>query len=141
VETKSHEVIDAVNAFKNVIATLMNVKEVVTVETEPDGEIASQMFSNGIVHINKKIDEELYEEGILNEIKRRIQVMRKEMGLVESDKIEVSISSEKAIESILEKQKKKLAQDVNAAKLHFAQETEMKEFEIDGRIVRIAAKK
>jgi len=141
VETKSHEVIDAVNAFKNVIATLMNVKEVVTIETEPDGEIASQMFINGIVHINKKIDEELYEEGILNEVKRRIQVMRKEMGLVESDKIEVSISSEKAIESILEKQKKKLAEDVNAAKLHFAQETEMKEFEIDGRIVRIACKK
>jgi len=93
------------------------------------------------VHIDKKIDEELYEEGILNEVKRRIQVMRKEMGLVESDEIEVSISSEKAIESILERQKKKLAEDVNAAKLHFAQEKDMKEFEIDGRIVRIACKK
>jgi uncharacterized protein YkvS len=141
VETKSHEVIDAVNAFKPVIASLMNVKEVVTIESAPTGEIVSQFFKNGIIHLDKKMDEALYEEGIFNEVKRRIQVMRKEAGLVESDKIALSISTEDELKGIIEKMKEKLMGDVNASKLLFEQSKEMGEYSIDGRVVRIAIKK
>lgn len=141
VETKSHEAIDAVNAFKPVIAKLMNAKEVVTVEAEPEGEIASQMFSAGIVHIAKKIDEELYAEAILNEVKRRVQVMRKEAGLVESDRITLNITSEKEFEDILEKHGKRLSGETNAEKVSFEATKDMKDFDIDGRLVKIAIKK
>ncbi len=141
VETKSHEVIDAVNAFKQVIQSLMNVKEVVTVESVPSGEIVSQFFKNGIIHLDKKMDEALYEEGIFNEVKRRIQVMRKEAGLVEADKISLNISTEDELKGIIEKMKEKLMEDVNASKLLFEQAKEMGEYNIDGRVVRIAIKK
>jgi len=141
IETKSHEAIDAVNAFRDVAKKLMNVKGVFTAENGPEGEFSSQMFSAGIVHVSKKMDQELYEEGILNEIKRRIQVMRKEAGLVEADRIEVSISCEKAIEDIVAKHKETLLKEVNASKLDLALAKAMSEYEIDGRLVRIGIKK
>ncbi len=141
VETKSHETIDAVNAFSSVIRTLMNAKEAVTVEVQPEGELASLMFGSGIVHLDRKIDEALYEEGVLNEVKRRIQVMRKEAGLVETDKITLSISSEKEFETILEKHAQRLSSEVNASKVQFEIAKEMNEYEIDGRLVKIALKK
>jgi isoleucyl-tRNA synthetase len=141
IETKSHEVIDAVNAFQNVIAKLMNAKEIVTVEETPDGDLASQMFEGGIVHISKKIDQELYEEGMVNEIKRRIQVLRKESGLIEKDPIELNVSSEDGILVVLEKHKDQLMREVNAKKLSFDPSSEMKEYKIDGRLVRISVKK
>jgi len=141
IETKSHEVIDAANSFKSVILVLMNAKDVITADTPPEGDNASQMFEGGIIHISKKIDQELYEEGILNEIKRRIQVMRKEMGLIETDKVSLHISSEKAIEAIVEAGRERLCSEVNARSLVFEPSKEMSEYQIDGRLVRISVKK
>jgi isoleucyl-tRNA synthetase len=141
VETRSHEAIDAVNAFSSVIRTLMNAKEAVTVEAQPQGELASQAFGSGTVHLDRKIDEALYEEGVLNEVKRRIQVMRKEAGLVETDTVSLSISSEKEFEAILEKHAQRLSSEVNASGVQFAVAKEMNEYEIDGRVVKIALKK
>jgi isoleucyl-tRNA synthetase len=134
-------VIDAANSFKSAILILMNAKDVVTTDKPPEGENASQMFEGGIVHISKKIDQELYEEGILNEIKRRVQVMRKELGLIESDKVELHISSEKAIEDIVEQSRERLSREVNAKKLLLEPGEEMGEYKIDGRLVRISIKK
>jgi hypothetical protein len=114
---------------------------VLTTDTPPDGDNASQMFEGGITHISKKIDQELYEEGILNEIKRRIQVMRKEKGLIESDKVDLFISTEAALEGIVEKSKEKLASEVNAKKLLLEPAKDMNEYKIDGRLVRISLKK
>jgi isoleucyl-tRNA synthetase len=141
IETKSHEVIDAVNAFKDTILSMTNAKGLDTGEESPHGDMSSQEFSKGTVHIDKKIDEGLYEEGMLNEIKRRIQMMRKEAGLVEGDHIALNISSEKEIESMLKKHWERLQKDVNASSLGNAVEKQMKEYKIDGRIVKIALKK
>ncbi|MCI0503559.1 isoleucine--tRNA ligase [Candidatus Micrarchaeota archaeon] len=141
IETKSHEVSDAVGAFSPTILSLVNAKEAKTIEEKPAGEMASEAFSKGSVHISKKMDESLYEEGLLNEVKRRIQMMRKEAGLVESDGIVINISTEKEFESILKRQEKALYDAVNASSISYDMEKEMKEFTIDGRLVRLALKK
>jgi isoleucyl-tRNA synthetase len=141
VETKSHEAIDAVNAFKETILSLVNAKELKIVEEKPHGDMSSQEFDKGSIHIDKKIDDELYEEGMLNEIKRRIQIMRKDEKLVESDKIKLTLKSEKEIEAIIQKQEKKLAVEVNADQVKYDVEKIMKEYKIDGRLVKISLKK
>ncbi len=141
IETKSHEVIDAVNAFQKTILSLTNAKGLKTTEEKPKGEMSSQDFEKGTVHIDKKIDEELYEEGMLNEIKRRIQMLRKEAGLVEQDKIKLTVNTEKEIEAIVKKHEKRMADDVNASSVDYATAAKPKEYQIDGRLVKIALKK
>ena len=141
IETKSHEVADAVNGFGDIILSMVNAKSLKSVDEKPAGELASSPFSKGTVHIDRKIDEALYEEGILNEVKRRVQMMRKEAGLVEQDGIAVTLGVEKELEAILKRQEKALSEAVNAKSLEYGAEKEMSEYTIDGRLVRIAIKK
>ena len=141
IETKSHETGDAVNAFRDTLLALMNTKEVRIVEAQPAGEIASEAFSNGTVHIEKKIDEELYEEGMVNEVKRRVQIMRKEAQLVEHDRIHIYVECENELGGILRKHGKRLMEEVNAGHVEFAPQKAMNEYEIDGRLVKLALKK
>ena len=141
IETKSHEVIDAVANFAGVITKLMNAKEVKTSEERPSGDVSSSEFEGGKVHISKRIDEEMYEEGILNEVKRRIQNLRKIAGLVEKDKIKVSMDTEKEIEAIVKKNQDQLQNMVNASEVTFKAAKEMDESVIDGRQVKIKIEK
>jgi hypothetical protein len=119
----------------------VKAKELKVSESPPTGDIASQAFSSGTIHLDKKIDEELYEEGIMNEVKRRIQMMRKEAKLVESDSIMVNLSCEKELEAIVRKNEKQLSDAVNAAGIKFTVEPVMTEYEIDGRLLKVAIKK
>ncbi|MFN7991284.1 MAG: isoleucine--tRNA ligase [Candidatus Micrarchaeia archaeon] len=141
IETKSHEVKDSVGSFGETILSLMNAKELKAVEEAPKGEMAGSPFSNGVIHIDKKMDESLYEEGLLNEVKRRVQMMRKEAELVESDRIALSVMVEKEFEMILRKNEKILADAVNAGSVRFEPEKTMNEYTIDGRLVKLAIKK
>jgi isoleucyl-tRNA synthetase len=141
VETKSHEVTDAVNTFSSIMRGLLNVKNVSTSDKAPAGEFVSQAFSMGTVHIDKQLNEALYKEGVINEVKRRIQSMRKEHGLVEKDKIIVHLSAEKELEVVIMKMKDELSAAVNAKTISFAIDKSMKEYEIDGRVVKLALKK
>ncbi|MEM2948806.1 MAG: isoleucine--tRNA ligase [Candidatus Bilamarchaeaceae archaeon] len=141
IETKSHEVVEAAASFKEVIATLLNAKEIKCSEDKPHGEFASSEFEDGLVHISKRIDEELYEEGIVNELKRRIQNMRKSAGLIERDKIKIIIRSENEIERTIRKHQEKLRGIVNASEFLFEEVEGMEENIIDGRTVKIKIKK
>ncbi len=140
IESKSHEVIDAVKNFEGVLKMLLNSKGVDIVEEEPKGNFSSEEFPNGMVHIDKKIDEELYEEGMINEVKRRIQNLRKTENLVEKDAITVYVSGESEIEEIIRKNEKILAKGVNAKSLEFKEVSKMKEDVIDGRHVKLSIK-
>lgn len=141
VETASHEITDAASTFSDTILSLTNVKELKIVDKKPEGDMASSPFTGGVIHIDKKIDEELYEEGLLNEIKRRVQMLRKEAELKEQDKISIHVVCEKEFESIIKKFEKDLMGAVNAKKLHYSPEKTMAEYTIDGRLVRIAISK
>jgi isoleucyl-tRNA synthetase len=140
-ETKSQEVSEAVNALSPIIARVVNVKEVKVVEKAPEGKIFRKEFSSGNICLDAEIDEELYEEAIINEVKRRIQMLRKEAELVEKDKITVCISSEKEIEEIVKKNAKKIKDDVNAESVEIEESKKAKDFDIDGRVVKIELKK
>ncbi len=141
IETKSHEVIDAVNAFVPAISKLLNVKEVKNVSIAPEGNTISEELENGSIYIMRKLDEELYEEGLSNEVKRRIQNMRKELGMLEKDRIVVHLDTEGEIKAILKRQKDRLAESVGASSMDFEPEKEMKGYQIDGRLVRIKIEK
>lgn len=108
--------------------------EVVTIDEKAEGhEIAS--FSEGKVYLNTKVSKELYEEAMVREVGRRVQMMRKEMGLVEEDKVTVNISTENELKEMLEKNKEQLAQDVNAKEVTFLKEKgkkwDIEEFELE----------
>ncbi len=137
IETKSHEITDAVNAFSGIVLSLLNAKSVEIIDSTPKGDVATAPIESGKVHIMKKLDSELYEEGMANEVKRRIQNMRKKMGLVEKDAIVVHLSAEDEIEEIVKKNKKELSREINARKIEFSPLKNMDEYQIDGRIVRI----
>ncbi|MEM3422592.1 MAG: isoleucine--tRNA ligase [Candidatus Bilamarchaeaceae archaeon] len=137
IETKSQEVSKAVSQFKEAICTTLNAKETKLVESAPSGEYASSPFEGGVVHISKRIEQELYEEGILNDIKRRIQNMRKKAKLVEKDRITVKFSSDKEIEGIVKKYEERLKQIVNATAVYYEEDKGAEENEIDGRVVKI----
>ncbi len=141
IETTSHEVEDAVNALSPIIARVVNVKEVKTLEKVPEGKIFKKEFSAGNVCLNAEIDQELYEEAIINEVKRRVQMLRKEEELVEKDKITVFVSSEKEIETIVEKNTDKIKNDVNAESVKIGENKKSKDFDIDGRIIKIGIQK
>ena len=128
-------------AFAPTMLGLVNAKEIKIVDAPPHGETASEPFTKGTLHIDRRMDEELYAEGILNEVKRRIQMMRKEAGFIEQDKVGLSISTEKELEAILKAQEKALADAVNASSVSYAPEKQMSEYTIDGRLVKLAIKK
>jgi len=141
IETKSHEVIDSITVFQDMLCRLLNVKEVKTSDAKPNGEFVSQNFSMGTIYVDKKMDESLYEEGILNEVKRRIQSMRKESGLVEKDQISITLDGDKELVSLILKQEAALKAAVNSVSMDVAVAASMKEFDIDGRRIRISIKK
>ena len=141
IETSSHEVQESVKTFSETFLSLVNAKEVKIVASKPEGEMASQAFASGNVHIDKKIDESLYEEGLLNEVTRRIQMMRKEAQLVESDKISLSIVLEKEFEGIIRKKEAALLEAVNSKSVKYEPASKMNEYTIDGRLVKLSIRK
>jgi len=141
IQTTSHEVIDAVNAYREILLSLVNAKELKVLENAPTGAVCSQPFSAGSVHMDKELDEALYEEGMVNEVKRRVQMMRKEAQLVEKDQIDLTIGCENELEGIVRRHEARLRDDVNAASISYGVEGKMNEYEIDGRLVKISLKK
>jgi valyl-tRNA synthetase len=142
VETKSHEIGEAVTRLSRILERMGNVKGVQVAATPPDGKkLVRKEFEGGALYISTEMDEELYEEGVVNEVKRRVQMLRKAAGLVEKDTIVVYIGTEKELEGILERQKATWLGGVNAKELKLEAPNDAEEFEIDGRNVRIAVKK
>lgn len=141
IETKSQETAESVGSLSQIIARVVNVKEVKVTETAPEGKIFKKEFSSGNICLDAEIDQELYEEAIINEVKRRVQMLRKEEELVEKDKITVYVSSEKEIEEIVSKNMKKIEGEVNADSIEIKDDKKSKEFDIDGRIVKIGIHK
>jgi len=102
-------------------------------------------FENGTVYIKSEMKPELYREAMAREIMRRIQMMRKEMLLVEADKVNVWITGDKELASAAEHEKKLVANAVNASELNFAayhgKGGLAKEWEIEEGTVKITVEK
>lgn len=75
----------------------------------------------GVVFLNTQIEPALAEERILAEIRRRIQQMRKDLGLIERDKINVFIVGPEEVVNIAQRELKELKEKVNAKEIQFTQ--------------------
>lgn len=110
-------------------------------ETAKGYEIAR--FDGGKVYLKTEIKKPLYEEAMVREVARRVQIMRKEKKLVESDKISLGIeTSDKKLSPILKKHSSKLASQVNAEKVSFSKGAGFcKQWEIQGAKLAISIEK
>jgi len=111
------------------------------VESAKDRAIAP--FDGGKVYLKTKISEELYAQAMVREAARRVQLLRKEMKLVENDKIHLWVEADKELEKILHAQKPSLMVDVNAKEITFGRHKSgvHKEFEIEESKLRICVEK
>ncbi len=141
IESSSQEVAESVEDFGEVVKGFLNCKEVEIVNKKPKGKITEGEFSLGKIYVDGTIDEELYEEGMGNEVKRRIQNMRKELKLVEKDVIEVWIDGEDELMAIIKNRSKEIGDWVNAKKITIGKKEGEKEFTIDGRKLLLKIKK
>ncbi|QLJ52196.1 MAG: Isoleucyl-tRNA synthetase [Candidatus Fermentimicrarchaeum limneticum] len=109
-------------------------------ETPPKG-YAEAPFSGGRVFLKKDVTPALYEEAIAREVARRIQMMRKELQLVETDLIKVNVIADAELLSILKKNEQALAKEVKAKSLILSEKQKLKgkakEWEIEDSEVKI----
>ncbi len=142
VETKSHDVMEAVKLLAGIIRRLCNVKAIELVEKAPEGkDFAGKSLENANICVSTKLDEELYEEGMVNEIKRRVQMLRKQVGCVEKDVITIYLASDKEIDAIVERGKERILKDVNAGSIIKEELKEMQAYDIDGHEIKLAVVK
>ncbi|MCX8197853.1 MAG: isoleucine--tRNA ligase [Candidatus Micrarchaeota archaeon] len=116
--------------------------EMVKVEAKAEG-FSTAEFEGGRVYLKTEMKKELFEEAMVREVARRVQIMRKEQKLVESDKISLHIQLEdKELLSILKRREKELASQVNAELVGFGRsEGFAKDWEIGESQVRISIQK
>ncbi len=149
VVTENAAVRRAVEVFKDVLITEANVRDVRVGEAPVDGKWAKADFNEGSVFLNLEIGEEEILGGLARELTRRIQLMRKELGLtIGLERIEVYVQGDDDIRRALERYYDEIAWDSDANVIKFVNdENEVpgssfgKEWEIDGRRVFLWVKK
>jgi isoleucyl-tRNA synthetase len=105
----------------------------------------SMPFKYGAVALDTSQTEELKEEQLMREVARRIQMMRKELGLKKANRIAVHVQMDKELEEILEKHAHELKGAVKASTFatgHSSdKDSKKKEWEIMGSNATIWIKK
>ncbi len=123
--TDSIEVRDALDKFSNVVSKLINVKNI---RTESEFKITKEYTEKktrfGTLALKTELNQEMMDKGVMNEIRRRIQIMRKEVGLIEEDKINVYLNCEKEkyakeIKKIVTERMDEIKKEVNAENIKF----------------------
>ncbi|TSC78141.1 MAG: isoleucyl-tRNA synthetase [Parcubacteria group bacterium Gr01-1014_33] len=74
------------------------------------------------MRLDMNITTELKEEGIIRELIRNIQEMRRELGLTPKDIIMLAIEADNALQILLGRWEKKLLKDVRARSIHFGKD-------------------
>ncbi|MEM1961880.1 MAG: isoleucine--tRNA ligase [Sulfolobales archaeon] len=142
------KVLRSIEPLRDVISRLSNVK---TVKTAVDALACSEsdfesIHEEGItVCLPRSVDKDLYMEALARELVRRIQVMRKEMGLDVSEFIDVTIDSDSEdILAALSSLGDYISREVRAVKLAREPPEEgsyVKTWDIEGFVVKIGVKK
>jgi len=100
----------------------VNVKEIL-----PEGLVGAD-FSKGVVYIDVEVSDELEREGYAREVVRRVQDMRKKLGMVKKDRVRLVIVSKYS----LEEHKEEIMKRVGASSLDFSSQKykEKEEFSV-----------
>ncbi|MCS7103575.1 MAG: class I tRNA ligase family protein, partial [Candidatus Korarchaeum sp.] len=139
----------AVEVFAEVIAIESNVKNLELGSRPEGGRWAEGSFNGGKVYISLDVGEEEILEGLSREIIRRIQLMRKELGLTLGvERIEVYIQGDDVIRKSIEDFYDEITWNSDADTIHVVESSERisgisfgREWEIDGRKVFIWVRK
>ncbi|MFH1470391.1 MAG: isoleucine--tRNA ligase [Candidatus Micrarchaeota archaeon] len=110
------------------------------IEEAPQGYSLSP-FSFGSVYVKTEINPALYEEAMVREVSRRIQMMRKELALVERDIVKVNVIAEPDFLKHLQNRKEEIARSVNASEVILSETPKMtgapQEWDIEGENVKV----
>ncbi len=79
--------------LKNYILSELNVLQVLTVKTFPESVFKKKLPDGFTVALDSTIDAHLLEQGYLREFIRKIQILRKEAGLLPHEKIKIIVDS------------------------------------------------
>ena len=111
------------------------------VQSLEEGEAA--MFRYGRAYVDKNVSEELKEEALVREFERRIQLIRKELGLKKVDRIALGYECVEEVAAVLSKNSKKISKDLNAAAIHRKVEHGIapREFDLEGALVKVSVKR
>jgi len=123
------------NGIIELIVDELNVKEVGIVETLPSGE---GWISKDGVALYTIIDQELKAEGLVRELTRQINNLRKKQGLTIQDKVTVEYQTvEDALKQMIIKSKQELAKAVLASDFVEEENVEGAEIKVDGLLIII----
>jgi isoleucyl-tRNA synthetase len=99
-------------------------------------------FDGGKVYVSSVIKKELYTQALLKEIIRRIQIMRKELDLINTTKIKSSISGDEELVLIAYENSSKVGEITNSILEKNLEEFDLeKEWEIEDKKITIKIKK
>ena len=118
-------------------------RDMISVEETAAG-FAIAPFEGGKVYLKTEMKKELYDEAMVREVARRVQLMRKERKLVEADKILLHVETQdKELLAILKRHTSVLAGQVNAELVGFSVPSGgvSKEWEIADAAVKITIEK
>ncbi len=98
------------------------------------------------IELDTKITKELKEEGIVREIIRHIQDMRKKVGLKPVDEVSVFFSGDEKLGKILKDNKHQVLKEIKVKDFYFGQKVGVnfdlkKEIEVDGKKILLSIKK
>jgi isoleucyl-tRNA synthetase len=129
-----------VERYKELLQYLSNVKEIKVGDCPKDYIGAAE---GGVeICLPGKLEPELYYEALARELVRRIQVMRKEMGLEITDMIRIEINtSSDDVKKAAETFKDYLLRETRAVQISLGEAAGGKEWDIAGEKVRIAINK
>ncbi len=134
---------DVLEGLRDTFLRYVNAKALRVSPSPPLGYVEAP-FSEGKVYIPPKLDEETLREALAREVVRRIQQIRKEMGLVESQSIAVEIWGEKEILEAVKEHEEDVKRRAGIASLVYSKEPVLegvtREFSVEGNYLRITVR-
>ncbi len=109
--------------------------------TESVANFSIYAFEGGKVYLKNTLNKKLYAQAMVREVSRRVQLMRKESLLVESDKVVVTCSADPELEAILRENLDEFIRQVNASGVNFEKAAGAKEWEIEDFTAYLLIKK
>ncbi len=133
--------VEAFKKLKDAFLSLVNAKELVF---EPRDDMDVEEFEGGKVGIAKKLPPELVKEGLAREVLRRVQQTRKELGLIETQKIIVEIWGDNELLDAVKTYEHMIKERAGVKSIVYSEEQMLEgrtwEFSVDGRYLRITVK-
>ncbi len=134
---------EAFKTFRDAFLRYVNAKRLRLEESVPEGYVSKE-YDGGVVAVPSQLDEETLKEALAREVLRRIQQMRKKLGLVEKDRILVEIWADREVRDAIEAHEDLLRSRAGIQELAFSKEQrldgETVEDTIEGNYVRITVR-